>query len=900
MKAIVILLAVLVVYPACMPAQTKSRSTSERRPSVALVDPRIPGIEVIGSDDPRFQSIPEVRDLKIDSSKGEYVAIRNVSDKRVISISVTYLTDSYAYTLAFNGLTVTFDGLGKNESAISTITSLRAANLAVDSGISVSEDSRFTVRSVLFSDGTFYGPENEADKLVSDIKFRKKFLEEARDAPDLKVFMEDWGKCLKDRDCVMARGISPSDWGARDEALGDYKAISSLSAEAGRDLVNRHILLAAKHPQVKRVASHRNPMLYYADEKANLKPDDALDGWYISFIVGTCWNGNLGFSPTIRNGCTYPIIPNNVAPDSIFGALNQPTTLGIHYRMSGYCLKMPTGPPPQIFRESLLHEEDTINLKQQPSAGLYLPRERTFIEFSTNYAQNGDWADLSRVGVINGVTEPFYPTSNADGGETVCMAQWFLPQSLPGSFIPVYSDVLNPANTFADGYYGYMVLNRKNTYACYDGNTPGVPVMYTAPYDATRPRPVRASPVPGTKMSAVVSCLHTVTMASGGGDPPAVCTDPLTSCCCCIALYGDPEGICNIPCGGYGQLSCGAAGGFTSGNTTVTSEVSRANSPNGFSDAIVIYRSNNQFLLDAPGINQYISGQSTLIAGFAPPGGRLFTDIPVTGDWSGSGGACIGLYRPTTGHWYLDANCNGVWDASIDRDYSFGGVQPVGSPGQPGYVPGDVPVVGNWTNWFGDNRSCVGIFRQGFAWLIDVDCNGSWDGGSIDNYFTFGGVAGDMPVVGHWFPAPGTNPVLDQVGVVRCYAPSGSCQSYPFFWVLDGTYAFDHFQSDHVPGTGGIPTAGESPGQCAQYYDAVCLTPAPFVYGGYGPSNQSDWASATWRDMFVTGDWLGTGVSMPGLYRQGAWIEDQDFSHTGNTYYGFGGLDGDKPLVGKW
>jgi hypothetical protein len=45
----------------------------------------------------------------------------------------------------------------------------------------------------------------------------------------------------------------------------------------------------------------------------------------------------------------------------------------------------------------------------------------------------------------------------------------------------------------------------------------------------------------------------------------------------------------------------------------------------------------------------------TCIDSFGAP-----TDIPVVGDWTGTGTAKLGVYRQ--GQWYLDKNGNGVWD----------------------------------------------------------------------------------------------------------------------------------------------------------------------------------------------------------------------------------------------
>jgi hypothetical protein len=57
-------------------------------------------------------------------------------------------------------------------------------------------------------------------------------------------------------------------------------------------------------------------------------------------------------------------------------------------------------------------------------------------------------------------------------------------------------------------------------------------------------------------------------------------------------------------------------------------------------------------------------------------------DLPVTGDWNGDGYTEIGVFRPSTGWWYLDYNGNDTWnDCTTDRCYQFG-------------ISVDVPVSG--------------------------------------------------------------------------------------------------------------------------------------------------------------------------------------------------------------
>ncbi len=108
-------------------------------------------------------------------------------------------------------------------------------------------------------------------------------------------------------------------------------------------------------------------------------------------------------------------------------------------------------------------------------------------------------------------------------------------------------------------------------------------------------------------------------------------------------------------------------------------------------------------------------------------------DIPVVGDWTGSGTVKIGVFRG--GQWLLDCNGNGTWDGTAGGDclYTFG-------------QAGDIPVVGDW-NASGTTK--IGVFRGGF-WMLDVNGNGTFDGtGGGDNGFWFGNPS-YTPVVGDW------------------------------------------------------------------------------------------------------------------------------------------------------
>jgi hypothetical protein len=112
-------------------------------------------------------------------------------------------------------------------------------------------------------------------------------------------------------------------------------------------------------------------------------------------------------------------------------------------------------------------------------------------------------------------------------------------------------------------------------------------------------------------------------------------------------------------------------------------------------------------------------------------------DLPVAGDWRGSGITRLGQFRPSTGEWFLDQNDNNAWDGClIDRcAASFGTL-------------GELPVVGDWD---GAGTSKIGIFRPATGeWFLDRNGNGTWDGCGIDFCAASFGGDGDIPVVGRW------------------------------------------------------------------------------------------------------------------------------------------------------
>jgi len=111
-------------------------------------------------------------------------------------------------------------------------------------------------------------------------------------------------------------------------------------------------------------------------------------------------------------------------------------------------------------------------------------------------------------------------------------------------------------------------------------------------------------------------------------------------------------------------------------------------------------------------------------------------DIPVVGDWDGTGIVKIGIYDPSHGTWQLDLNGNGKWDGcKVDKCITFG-------------QKGDIPVVGDWN---ASGTAKIGVFRPTTGeWWLDLNGNGKWEGCNVDKCLTGFGQPGDLPVVGNW------------------------------------------------------------------------------------------------------------------------------------------------------
>lgn len=226
---------------------------------------------------------------------------------------------------------------------------------------------------------------------------------------------------------------------------------------------------------------------------------------------------------------------------------------------------------------------------------------------------------------------------------------------------------------------------------------------------------------------------------------------------------------------------------------------------------------------------------------------------PVVGDWYGTGRTNIGVYEPQTGIWHLDDG-NDTWDdceSGLDLCIaSFG-------------APGSYPVVKTLSD---TDQIVIGFFQRTATelvdgetvtklglWKFDIDGNGILDSCEIDRCIENFGQPGDLPVVGNWDGAG------DRIGIFRP-------QSGEWFIDLNDNGSWDG-------------------------------SPIDRLLASFGQSG----------DRPVAGDWDATGVVRIGIFRPstGEWFLDKN----GNGQFddcsvdaclGPFGQSGDRPIVGNW
>lgn len=750
------------------------------------------------------------------------------------------------------------------------------------------------LKYAVFSDGTFYGSKSDADMLTNKANVRLKAFKVLASKKDLVSAVTAEQSCVADATCSK-KYTALHEPAMVDQAMRSFNAHAKFTKKPDAVLAG-YIASHTAYPRVMKIKpTSNNPTT------GQFAPNSVVDGWTLGLpytVISNCQINAPG-NPynylshgLIQYGCQY--YAGQPQTPFVYG-------YGIAYRAYG-CTNILN---PKLVAGTL-HSAVTLDNPILQPIGLTVAQliqalPRHTLESSITSTFGVDGITMSE---LYQYSEPYSPSAQAIAPGLQC------------TFIDplcTFGAGANP-NCWAQDLGGITDLTFDNTSLNYYGLTggggnPGFPLANYAETQYCNGSRGETSYV-GPGSLAVYpdkgSSLECATLTANN-DNHDQC-DVTTDCCCCVATYGPNPDICFSACV-IGQ-------GWPTGCTTIAeAKVSIASQgkviPTSAGDAqsittsvvpsdIGVFRADinlpngGNWLLD--GTDHAIDVNSTSTITFNIPQGIQPGDIGVSGDWTGAGVSCIGIYRTgnpfmSGGTWFLDANCNGIWDGTSggDLQYQFGGVQPSGhTPGTTSYFPGDVPVVGDWS---GNGKSCIGIFRSGFLWVLDGNCNGTIDNVNQvtngDYQFAFGGAPGDIPVVGKW-----SGNAFAQVGVVRCYIPLGqsNCSGYPYYWLPDIAPAFSTTQASHVTSSS-YPASYCAPGGI--WYNTgnlACTTPPPFAYGGIS------------GDVYIVGDWAGVGSSQAGVYRAGTWILDPDGTHQyqNNWIFHFGGSPYDMPVVGKW
>jgi uncharacterized repeat protein (TIGR02543 family) len=253
----------------------------------------------------------------------------------------------------------------------------------------------------------------------------------------------------------------------------------------------------------------------------------------------------------------------------------------------------------------------------------------------------------------------------------------------------------------------------------------------------------------------------------------------------------------------------------------------------------------------------------------------------------------IGVYRPSTGEWFLDQNGSGAWEG-CGTDVC---VQPFsGSKG--------LPLVGDWD---GSGNPKLGVFVADTAqWLLDANGNGVFDGCQIDACIDAFGTPGDLPIIGKWTTAPEAGIGIFRTGEKRWHLDSNSNDTLESCGA-DACINFNTYQAGDIPVVGDWMGRGTSqrglfrPSTRQWFLDRNnkqtwdgCGKDTCFYFGLPG-------------DLPVVGDWNGTGISKIGVFRPstGEWFLDLNGNNkwdgpTLDLYLPSFGMAGDIPVAGKW
>jgi hypothetical protein len=151
-----------------------------------------------------------------------------------------------------------------------------------------------------------------------------------------------------------------------------------------------------------------------------------------------------------------------------------------------------------------------------------------------------------------------------------------------------------------------------------------------------------------------------------------------------------------------------------------------------------------EWIEDSNGNNAFEATDKVRIFGLSGLPGSTLPDVAVVGDFFGTGATQNGVFRcPAIGlpglcQWYIDANNNGRWDGLFGGDalWNFG-------------LPGDIPIVGDWTGSGTAKIGIMRCPASGVCtWYLDIGNRHTYDPATVGTYLF--GLPGDTPVVSNW------------------------------------------------------------------------------------------------------------------------------------------------------
>jgi hypothetical protein len=294
-----------------------------------------------------------------------------------------------------------------------------------------------------------------------------------------------------------------------------------------------------------------------------------------------------------------------------------------------------------------------------------------------------------------------------------------------------------------------------------------------------------------------------------------------------------------------------------------------------------------------PDAGSVFTGWSGGCSGTADCTVTVASSITVTANFQNNLLDRIGVYRPSTGEWFLDRNGSATWEG-CETDVC---VQPfTGSNAS--------PVIGDWD---GSGSTKLGVFVSSTAqWLLDINGNGIFDGCQVDACIDAFGQTGDLPIIGKWTTAPEVGIGIFRPSEKRWHLDSNSDDTLDGCGI-DACINFNSYQAGDIPVVGDWMGRGAS--QLGLYRPSTrqwfldrnnkktwdgCGKDTCFYFGVPG-------------DLPVIGDWNGTGIGKIGVFRPstGEWFLDLNGNNkwdgpTLDLYVPGFGMAGDLPVVGKW